>query len=62
MGNRKKILGKSLSDILMEEINPDKVLAGSKQRCSVNFDSVKKSLYRKYLNANSKTSSEISTK
>ena len=62
MGNRKKILGKSLSDILMEEINPDKVLDGSKKRCSVNFDSVKKSLYRKYLNANPKTSSEISTK
>lgn len=62
MGNRKKILGKSLSDILMEEINPEKVLAGSKKRCSANFDLDKKSLYRKYLNANSKTSSEISTK
>lgn len=62
MGNRKKILGKSLSDILMEEINPDKVLAGSKKRVNKDLKGVKQSFYSEYLNANCKTSLEVSTK
>lgn len=49
MSKHRKILGKSLSDILEEEITPEKVLAGNKLRSGSNADIMKKSLYQEYL-------------
>lgn len=49
MSKHRKILGKSLSDILAEEITPEKVLAGNKLISGSNTDTMKKSLYQEYL-------------
>ena len=49
MSKHRKILGKSLSDILEEEITPEKVLAGNKLRSGSNTDTMKKYLYKEYL-------------